>query len=55
MSSYQQGGSAGEDVPMDQVSLNFSKIQVAYTPQRGDGAPGDAVSGGWDLKGNVKI
>ena len=33
VSSYQTGGSAGEIVPTDQISLNFSKIEFEYKPQ----------------------
>ena len=34
VSSYQTGGSEHADVPIDQVSLNFAKIQVEYRAQR---------------------
>src|SRR5438067_2688475 len=33
VSSYQTGGSQGDLVPVDQISLNFSKIEVEYKPQ----------------------
>jgi type VI protein secretion system component Hcp len=32
------GGSPGDVVPMDQVSFNFSKIEVTYSPQKPDGS-----------------
>jgi len=56
VSSYQTGGSASSDVvPMDQISLNFSKIQTQYQEQKGDGTLGGAVQAGWDVKQNKKI
>jgi type VI secretion system secreted protein Hcp len=56
VSSYQTGGSGHSEVlPMDQISLNFSKISVEYKEQKSDGTLGGSVKAGWDLKGNVKI
>lgn len=57
VSSYKAEGASGADapVPVDQVSLNFAKIQVSYSPQRPDGSLEGAVTAGWDLQKNVKI
>jgi PTS system nitrogen regulatory IIA component len=56
VSSYQSGGSAGSDViPMDQVSLNFAKIEVKYKEQKPDGSLGGEVVGGWDQTTNKKV
>jgi type VI secretion system secreted protein Hcp len=55
VSSYQTGGSAGEVVPMDQISLNFSKIEFEYKPQKADGTLDAAAKAGWDLKANKKV
>jgi type VI secretion system secreted protein Hcp len=56
ISSYQTGGSAGSSVvPLDQVSLNFAKIEVEYKPQNADGTLGAAVKAGYDLKSNKKV
>lgn len=55
VSSYQVGGSSGADGPIDQFSLSFQRIQVSVAQQRPDGAIGETVSGGYDLKANVKI
>ncbi len=53
VSSYQTGGSGhAEDVPFDQVSLNFAKIEVEYRQQKPDGSPGGAVRFGYDVKAN---
>ncbi len=55
VSSYKQDGSSeGDEVPTDQVSMNFSKIQVSYSPQRADGSLDSAVNAGWDLRTNTK-
>ncbi len=51
VSSYQTGGQAGnDDIPSDQISLNFAKIVFTHTPQKSDGSSGTSVDGGWDLK-----
>jgi type VI secretion system secreted protein Hcp len=53
ISSYQTGGSEHADVlPTDQVSFNFSKIEVEYKQQRPDGTlvPGGQFT--YDLKAN---
>jgi type VI secretion system secreted protein Hcp len=55
VSAYQVGGSEGEVVPMDSVSLNFSKIQVEYKEQKPDGSLGASVKAGWDVKQNKKF
>jgi type VI secretion system secreted protein Hcp len=56
VSSYQTGGSGGSDVvPMDSVSLNFSKIEFEYKEQKPDGSLGGTIKAGYDLKANKKI
>jgi type VI secretion system secreted protein Hcp len=54
VSSYQTGAAAG-NAPVDQVSFNFSKIEVEYKEQRPDGSFGAGFKAGWDLKANKKI
>ena len=45
----------GDEIPMEQVSLNFAKIEFSYQPQGADGKPqGGPIMAGWDVKGNVK-
>lgn len=51
ITSYQTGGSS-IDLPTDQVSFNFAKIEVKYWPQNEDGSLGAAVEFNWDLKAN---
>ncbi len=48
VSSYEIDGSSG-DVSVDEVSLNFAKIQIDYKPQNANGSLGAVVHGGWDL------
>jgi type VI secretion system secreted protein Hcp len=56
VSSYQTGGSGGADIiPMDQVSFNFSKVEMEYKPQKDDGSVAGPVKAGYDLKQNVKV
>src|SRR5947208_15868296 len=56
VSSYQTGGSGHSDiVPTDQVSLNFSKIEVEYKEQKADGTLAGAVKAGYDVKANKKV
>lgn len=50
-SSYQTGGTNPE-IPTDQFSLNFGKIEVEYKPQKPDGTLDAPVKAGWDLKTN---
>jgi type VI secretion system secreted protein Hcp len=56
ISSYQTGGSGGSDiVPIDQVSFNFTKIEVSYAPQKQDGSLDAALPAGYDLKAGQKV
>jgi type VI secretion system secreted protein Hcp len=55
VTSYQTGGSVQGDVPVDQVSLGFSQIQMEYRPQKADGSLDAGVKAGWDLKQNKAI
>lgn len=55
VSSYQTGGSSGQEVPVDSISLNFSKIEFEYYPQDEKGGLGAKVVAGYDLKANKKV
>ena len=48
ISSYQAAGHEADDLPLDQVSLNFGKIQISYIPQNADGTPATPITRGWD-------
>jgi type VI secretion system secreted protein Hcp len=52
VSSYQAGGSHGEVMPVDSISLNFSKIEFTYVPQKKDGSGDTKVVKNYDLKKN---
>jgi len=52
VSSFQTGGSGGDVVPVDQISLNFAKIEYEYYPQKEDGTLGSKVPVWWNLKEN---
>jgi type VI secretion system secreted protein Hcp len=54
ISSYETSAAAGNP-PHDQVSFNFSKIEVEYKEQRADGSLGAGFKAGWDLKANKRI
>jgi type VI secretion system secreted protein Hcp len=56
VSSFQTGGSGGSDViPMDQISLNFSKIECEYQIQDQKGNVGQPVKVGYDIKIQKKV
>ena len=55
ISSVCTGGSGGEDRLTENVTLNFGKFQVEYTPQKKDGAGEPAVTVGWNIAENVKV
>ena len=41
---------ANNNQPMDQVSLNFAKIEFTFTSQTGLGSLGDLTTANWDLE-----
>jgi type VI secretion system secreted protein Hcp len=56
VSTYQIGGSGGSDiVPMEQLSINFSKVKITYKVQKADGSLGGPVDGGYDWAARAKI
>jgi type VI secretion system secreted protein Hcp len=54
ITSVTTGGSGGEDRLTENVSLNFAKFKVEYTPQKKDGSGDAPITIGWDIAGNVK-
>jgi type VI secretion system secreted protein Hcp len=51
VSSYQTGGSSsGDEIPMDSISLNYSKVEYEYREQQADGTLMGPVKAGYDLK-----
>lgn len=52
VATFQTGGSNGDIVPVDQIGLNFSKIEYEYCPQKADGTLDAKIPVHWDLKTN---
>jgi len=44
------GAGAGGAAPMDQISLNFSKMEMEYKEQKADGSLGGAIKAHYDMK-----
>ena len=55
VTSYQNGGASGGDVPTDQFSLTFAQINYEFKEQKEDGSLVPGSSGGWDIKANEKV
>jgi type VI secretion system secreted protein Hcp len=55
VSSVQISGSGSELLPTENVSMNFSKIEVEYKPQDEKGGLGGVIKAGWDLAKNIKV
>jgi type VI secretion system secreted protein Hcp len=53
VSSYQHSGHNGGGLPLESVTLNFSKIKYDYKPQQKDGTLGALVTMTADLKTNT--
>jgi type VI secretion system secreted protein Hcp len=48
--------SYGDEIPVEDLTLNFSKIEYSYQPQGANGqAQGGPILAGWDVKANQKI
>ena len=54
ITSVSTGGSGGEDRLTENVTLNFAKFNLDYTPQDDKGAAGTAIPAGWDIAANKK-
>jgi type VI secretion system secreted protein Hcp len=56
ISAYQVGGSAHSDVvPMEQVALNFAKLEMIYKEQKKDGTLGGDIKQTYDFAKNIKV
>jgi len=55
VSSYQTSGAGASsvDLPVDQISLNFSKVEIEYKEQKPDGTLGGAIKAFYDMKQQV--
>jgi type VI secretion system secreted protein Hcp len=54
VTSVSTGGSGGEDSLTENVTLNFAKYEMAYTPQKDDGSPDAEVKLKWNIEDNVE-
>ena len=55
VSSVSTGGSGGEDRLTENITLNFAKFKLEYTPQKADGTGDAAKTAGWDIAENKKV
>jgi type VI secretion system secreted protein Hcp len=53
LTSYRIRGSTRDDVPLDDISLNFERIKVTYTKFDGSGRYESIVEYGWDVARNL--
>ncbi len=52
ISSISTSGHEGGGIAQESVSLNFSKVEITYTPQNADGSPGAKNTKSYDVKAN---
>ena len=57
VTSYRPGGTGGgEQLPLEEVSFSYGKIEWKYTQTKVAGGQGSGnVAAGWDLKENKKV
>lgn len=55
ITSVTPSGDGSQDHTLESVSLNFSKLEIEFTPQDEKGKPGGPVKMGWDIAGNKKV
>jgi type VI secretion system secreted protein Hcp len=53
VTSVSTGGSGGEDRLTENVTLNFAKVTLSYTPQKTSGDSDATKDFAWDISGNV--
>ena len=53
ISSFQNAGSGEDAIPIENVSLNFSKIEFNYKEQKDDGSLGGGTPFKYDIKANT--
>ena len=52
VSAVSTGGSGGDDRVTENVTLNFAKFDVTYTPQTATGSAGASKSATWNIPAN---
>ena len=54
VTSVQQSDTAGGEPPLEQFSLNYSKIELSFFPQDAKGKVGAPITAGFDVKAHKK-
>lgn len=54
VTSLSTGGSGGEDRLTENVTLNFAKMEVGYTPQKEDGTGDAEITLNWNIEKNIE-
>jgi type VI secretion system secreted protein Hcp len=52
ITAYSTGGNETDEELTETLSLNFAKMRVEYTPQKGDGSGAPSIIKGWDIGAN---
>ncbi len=52
---YQTGGSDSAGLPTENISLNYSKMEIEYKEQKPDGSLAGPIKAGWDVKANKAV
>jgi type VI secretion system secreted protein Hcp len=55
ITSVNTGGHGGGDRLTENLTLNFAKVEVTYTPQDEKGKGGDPIPYGWNIAANTKV
>jgi type VI secretion system secreted protein Hcp len=55
ISSYNLGGSAGDELPIETLSFNYTKAVTEYKEQKADGSLGGSVKLGYDWSTQLKV
>ncbi len=55
VTSVQSGATTGQERLTENITLNFAKVEVAYTPQKADGSGDAPTQMGWDVARHAKV
>jgi type VI secretion system secreted protein Hcp len=55
ITSVQSGGSDGQDMFSESLTLNFGQYKAKYTPQNDDGTAGSEIEAGWNIRANEAL
>lgn len=55
ISSFQESGSEGGDLPQESISMVYATIKIQYTQQKPDGSAGALFDFGFNLKLHKKV